>query len=427
MAFSTQAIQTSRSAADTEQFMSIVTNLYDAHINPDGYVSLGIAENTLMHDVLTEHMRKNLTIPSAALTYGDGQKSLKSAAARFLNRQFKPATPVEPSHIHISNGVTPAIQNVAWAIGNPGDGLLLGRPHYVAFPGDVNRRTGVEVVPVSFGELDPMGLEAVQKYEEAILGAEKRGQRIAGVILAHPHNPLGRCYPRNVLIAFMKLCQKYQIHLLSDEIYALSVFENRVDRDEAAVAFESVLSIDTAGIIDPGLVHVLWGMSKDFGANGLRMGIMVTQNSPRMQAALLSVFEFSWTSSLSDLVTANALQDDEWVEAYIKENQKRLSEHHEKVLLWAKENDVEYAAGSNAGFFIWVDLGAAYKRYHPEVEDAHLDETVMAALLEKKVFLADGVGMAAEKPGWFRIIFTQETGYLEEGLRRIMAALKGSE
>lgn len=58
----------------------------------------------------------------------------------------------------------------------------------------------------------------------------------------------------------MKFCQRHQIHLISDEIYALSVWYNPEAPD--AVTFTSVLSIDMDGIINPSLVHVLWGMSK---------------------------------------------------------------------------------------------------------------------------------------------------------------------
>jgi 1-aminocyclopropane-1-carboxylate synthase len=58
----------------------------------------------------------------------------------------------------------------------------------------------------------------------------------------------------------MKLCQQYQIHFISDEIYALSVWEN--PEHSSAVKFTSVLSVDLTDIIDPELVHVLWGMSK---------------------------------------------------------------------------------------------------------------------------------------------------------------------
>ena len=64
----------------------------------------------------------------------------------------------------------------------------------------------------------------------------------------------------------MKLCQKYRIHLISDEIYALSVWKN--DDAPNAEPFTSVLSINLAGIIDPELVHVVWGMSKVGGHDG---------------------------------------------------------------------------------------------------------------------------------------------------------------
>lgn len=426
MAVSQRAAQLTATGESTELLMSILNNLWDEKTNPDGYVSLGIAENSLMHDVLLEHMHRNMTISSLDLTYGDGFKRLKKATARFLNRQFKPNTPIEPSHVFVSNGCTSAIQNLSWAMADPGDAFLLGRPYYGAFPPDVCRRTGTEVTPVSFDELDPMGLEAVRKYEDAIVKAQDRGQRVAAIILAHPHNPLGRCYSREVLVAFMKLCQKYQVHLISDEIYALSVFENRVDKDVPPVPFQSILSIDPAGIVDPALIHVLWGMSKDFGANGIRMGVTVSQHSAAMSDALGSVFEFSWTSSLSDIVTANALEDDAWVDKYIQDNQRKLSESHEKVLRWARKMGIEYTKGSNAGFFVWVNLGQAYEKHHPNEDIKNLDQTVNDALLAKKIFLADGVRFGAEQPGWFRIVFTQETAYLELGLRRIADAVKGA-
>lgn len=58
----------------------------------------------------------------------------------------------------------------------------------------------------------------------------------------------------------LKLCQKYNIHFISDEIYALSVWEN--DEAPKAAVFTSVLAIELIDIIDPKLVHVLWGLSK---------------------------------------------------------------------------------------------------------------------------------------------------------------------
>jgi hypothetical protein len=68
---------------------------------------------------------------------------------------------------------------------------------------------------------------------------------------------LGRCYPRETLEGLMRFCNRHKIHLISDEIYALSVYNS----DETHISFTSVLSINPSGIIDPNLVHVLYGMS----------------------------------------------------------------------------------------------------------------------------------------------------------------------
>lgn len=69
----------------------------------------------------------------------------------------------------------------------------------------------------------------------------------------------GQCYSPEVLKGYMKLCQRHSIHLISDEIYALSVFDTG---DPAAIPFTSVLSFDPAGLIDPDYLHVFYGMSK---------------------------------------------------------------------------------------------------------------------------------------------------------------------
>jgi 1-aminocyclopropane-1-carboxylate synthase len=62
------------------------------------------------------------------------------------------------------------------------------------------------------------------------------------------------------MIEYMRLCQKYQIHLISDEIYALTTFPtNDIPNPEK---FVSLLSIPTNDLIDPTLCHVVHGMSK---------------------------------------------------------------------------------------------------------------------------------------------------------------------
>lgn len=400
----------------------ILQDMWHPDVNPNGYVSLGLAENSLMHTRLSEHIHKNLALPTDEFTYGDGTKRLRATLARFLTKHLKPLTPFEPAHITVTNGCSSAIEHASWAFGNPGDVFLLGRPYYGTFVPDLTARMSTELAPVSFGEVDPLSIEGVEKYEQKILEMQAQNKRVAGLVLAHPHNPLGRCYPRDVLVELMKLCQKYQVHFVSDEIYALSTFPNTVDKVPVA-EFESASSIDTTDIIDPTLVHVIWGISKDFGANGLRLGAIVSQNNQRLHAALTPVSLYSSSSSLTDHVVANFLDNDEWVDAYIKDNRRKLAENYEHVTAWAKKNNIEYKPGVNAAFFLWVNLGKAYAESHSNgLND--LDKTIMDSLLKEKVFLASGAQFGSEVPGWFRIVFSQKLDYLNLGLDRILKALE---
>ncbi|KAK3690656.1 hypothetical protein LTR37_019058 [Vermiconidia calcicola] len=418
-----------QAAARPSGFMlmwEVLKDLWDPDTNPSGYVSLGLAENALMHDTLSDHIHKNLALPKHAFTYGDGatgSKRLKAAMARFLTKQLDPVSPIEPSHITVTNGCSSAIEHLSWAFANPGDGILLGQPYYGTFILDISQRPCVSILPVPFHDVDPLGLGAVQKYENVIIEIQAKGQRVAALMLCHPHNPLGRCYSREVIVGLMRLCETYQIHFISDEIYALSVFTNTIDTSPCCVPFESALSIDTTGVIVSSRVHVIWGMSKDFAANGIRLGAVVSQHNVDLHAALVPVALYSSSSSLSDHATANILEDEAWVDGYISENRRRLSRHYEIAANWAIQNKIEYMPGVNAAFFLWINLGKSYRERNPQKKVANIDEHVMQELLTQRVFLASGVQFGSEQPGWFRIVFSNSEALLREGLRRVVLAL----
>lgn len=422
--------QSARKDGENALIWDLISNAWHPGANPEGYVSVGVAENALMHDVLLEYIHANIKLPAEYLTYNDGgagSSHLRNAVAHFLNRQFNPVRRVEPSHIVMTNGCSSAVEQLSWLFTDPGEGVLLGRPYYGTFIGDISLRPEAKVVPVDFVEVDPLSAGAVSRYEDALVKFEKNtGKRVRAVMLCHPHNPLGRCYPRSVIIELMKFCQRRQLHLISDEIYALSTWENKVDPDPSAPKFESALSIDTTGIIGPALVHVLWGMSKDFGANGLRVGAIISQANPELQTALKSTSIYSYVSGISDQITSSILLDDPFTDKYVKENRQKLSQAHDFTARWLQEHNIEYSRGCNAGFFLWVDLGKKYMELNPGKNEVNTDvtETIMQRLLEKKVFLANGTGFGSEKSGWFRIVFAHPVPYLEEAMKRILAAVQ---
>lgn len=97
-----------------------------------------------------------------------------------------------------------------------------------------------------------------------------------------------RCFSQESIETLLRYASKHNLHVISDEVYALSTFghllpNNNMEHDP----FLSVLSLpNLEQLIDPSLVHVVYGLSKDFGVNGLRVGFVIDQHNPILRNVL---------------------------------------------------------------------------------------------------------------------------------------------
>lgn len=186
---------------------------------------------------------------------------------------------------------------------------------------------------------------------------------------------------------------------------------------------------------------------KDFGANGLRIGCIISQhNHPLLDAVKANSYGpqtfpsrpshstnsspytslFTYPPSLSDHITSTLLEDTSYTETYIRTNQLRLAENYAFATSFLKHHNIPYSAKVNAAFFLWVDLKPLFSNVATEEERSkqgkELSGAIMERLMAKKVFIANGEAFAGEEPGWFRVVFSQPRAYVEEGLRRLMSA-----
>ncbi|KAL4755788.1 pyridoxal phosphate-dependent transferase [Aspergillus foveolatus] len=398
-------------------FFDVLNNLWDPESNPGGIVNIGLAENALMQAEMKSFINIQPAVENHALTYGDGftgSKKLKAAMCHFLNRHFQPYVPLQPSHVCITAGASNAIENCAWALCDPGDYVLVGRPYWTTFRSILGNRAGVNILEVTMDQVDPMGTDAIARFEEVAEQATREGKKVKAILLCSPNNPLGRCYPKEVLKSYMQLCQKLGIHLISDELYGLSVWES--PESDESTPFTSVLSIDTNDLVDAQLVHAVWGTSKDFGATGLRIGVLISQSNPQFLGACESISLFSFPSSLADKAVASLLADGTFMDNFVATNRARLSESYQFVTGFCKTNGIPYAH-SNAALFVWIKLGAI-------VKDTEMTDDVLLSRLRKQgVYMTSGSTYACEEPGWFRVVMAHPRHVLEEGLRRMMRAL----
>jgi len=230
----------------------------------------------------------------------------------------------------------------------------------------------------------------------------------------------------------MRFCATNNIHLISDEIYALSIFPTPHSSSSSTTPptpFTSLLSIPTDDIRpatdhdDPkGLFHVEYGLAKDFGAAGLHLGALVTSN-PGVAAAFEAISLLHAPSGASCAIATQLLSDTAFVDSLLEQSRTRLAENYAAVARVLDEAGIEYWKGGNAGYFLWVDLSAYLV---PAVEgdgggggggDAEREKELAGRMLRGGVWLNPGQERG-EKPGWFRLIFSHDKEKVLEGVRR---------
>lgn len=204
----------------------------------------------------------------------------------------------------------------------------------------------------------------------------------------------------------LDFCERHHIHLICDEIYACSVF----DSGEDAVPFTSILSIPVDRHIDPSRLHVIYGLSKDFGSAGLRLGAVITR-SKSLLGAVDAVTRFSSASAPSLAMGKAMLADREWSRSFVDSNREKLAAAYKHVTAGLREIGVNYIRGSNAGFFVYVDLS-------PFLPDHRTPEFQLADMLQKAGVFLHPCEEHSDKPGWFRLVFTQHPRVVTEGLKR---------
>ncbi|ORY02997.1 PLP-dependent transferase [Basidiobolus meristosporus CBS 931.73] len=402
-----------------------MANPYNVNTNSEGIINIGVAENSLMHEELLQKLKPVLTLEKEFFNYGMmcGTLELRTLLAGLFNRHYNPAVPVQASHITVHNGAGPSIDLLAYIISDPGDGVLITTPYYGGFDYDFAAHAETKVVPVDLNGTDPFQMDHIDRLECAISKAKGEGIRVRAILLCNPHNPLGRCYPAEVLVEILRFANRHQIHVISDEIYGLSWFK----RDSEETPFTSLLSIpNLSDLIDPKLVHFIWSFSKDFCMNGLRVGIVMSPFNPEVVQTLQALSMFNAIPNTSDHLMCQLLKDTTWVDWFIQENQRRLLENYTKTQELLERNQIQYHP-CTAGHFIWTDFTSTIQRIATTHGLEKSERILWNAFLENGVYSSLGEAFHSSEPGYFRITFSIPWETLSLGLSRLIRVVNSFE
>lgn len=184
-------------------------------------------------------------------TPASGTDELKRAICDKLSRDQ--GIQYEPSQILVSCGAKHTLYNMAQALLNPGDEVIIPAPYWVSYPDIVRLAEGQPVI-LETREADGYAIDP-QRLEACIT------PRTKALILNGPSNPTGAVYDRKTLEAVADVAARHDVLVVSDEIYEKLVYEDA-----------PCMSIVTAVPEMAGRTLVVNGVSKAFAMTGWRIG-----------------------------------------------------------------------------------------------------------------------------------------------------------
>lgn len=120
-----------------------------------------------------------------------------------INEYFQPHQDVTDSDILLSSAGTAMHDILAWALANPGDGILTSRPVYGRFELDFGNKSQVKVVYADSHAENCFDEDVVEKFEKALARSEAAGTKIKALLIVNPHNPLGQFQACHLFVTYL--------------------------------------------------------------------------------------------------------------------------------------------------------------------------------------------------------------------------------
>jgi len=208
--------------------------------------------------LVIEAARKALDTGVSKYTAVSGIPALKQAicARTAAVRGWTPT----PSQVTVAIGAKHALFNLALALYEKGDEVIIPAPYWVSYPEQV-KICGAEPVIVQTDEASGFKMSP-EAFEKALT------PRTKAVILCTPSNPTGSAYTEAELRALVEVWKKSDSWLIVDEIYADLVYDGFKHVSAATMVDGS----ETGGTSPRDRIIIVDGVSKTYAMTGWRIG-----------------------------------------------------------------------------------------------------------------------------------------------------------
>lgn len=336
-------------------------------------------------DAAIDAIRKNVT---DKYTSGYGINQLRSAIVEKVKRDNAISATIQ--QVMVTHGAIEALMSTFIALLNPEDEIIILSPDYASHITQTKiARHGGRPIFVPLIETEEGWVLDSEKLEGAVT------QRTKAILVCNPCNPTGKVYSFDELKQISSIALKYNLFIISDEIYEYFIFDNKKH-----------ISIGSFPEVADRVISI-FGVSKSYAMTGWRIGYIVANKK-----LIHQIFKIH-----DSLVTCPAVVSQYAALAAITGTQnevigyKKAFEKRRKIVIdmLAKSQKIQLTIPEGAYY--------AFAKITGEIDDYDL---AVRLIHEAKVAVVPGSAFGVGGESHIRISFGGEENNLIEGLTRLV-------
>lgn len=351
----------------------------------------------------------------------DTPKHIREAAARAMEEGFTRYTAVggipdlkeaivekfrrdnnlsyAPEEVMVSCGGKHVLYNLAQAMLNPGDEVIIPAPYWVSYP-PIALLAGAR--PVTVGTEEAADFKLSRESLEAAITPKTRL-----LVLNSPSNPTGSVYTEAELRALAEVVLKREVFVVSDEIYEKLIFDGRPFFSIAQVSEEAKAR-----------TFIVNGVSKTYAMTGWRIGYVA---GPREIIAGMTKIQSQSTSNPNSIAQKAAVAALNGPQDIIRAVIEAFDERREYLVKRLNAIEGVHCNMPGGAFYAFPNFG---HYFNTEAEGKSIKGSVDLCeylLAEARVALVPGAAFGDDS--FIRFSYATGLETIKEGLDRIENAL----
>ncbi|KAK2460745.1 hypothetical protein APHAL10511_007215 [Amanita phalloides] len=180
-----------------------------------------LAPNVFPQDVVARAKELSDEIGSiGAYSHSQGIPFIRQSVADFISE--RDGYPADPNHVFLTAGASAGVSLlISMLISSPTSGILIPIPQYPLYTATLAQHRGI-ALPYYLDESKDWST-SVASVEEAIEKSHRDGTVAKALVIINPGNPTGALLDEGTQEALVRICEKYSLVLLADEVYQVNL------------------------------------------------------------------------------------------------------------------------------------------------------------------------------------------------------------